>query len=116
MQTNQELSQMSHTALIDALIGANEIIEDLSNRLDKAEESAEALLSALEKTELELKTVKEQSAKLGEINSRYQFMQLVLAQYRGGLLGADDLVKKITAYDDKGWEIVKGASNEQKRL
>ena len=102
MQTNQELSQMSHTALIDALIGANEIIEDLSNRLDKAE--------------LELKTVKEQSAKLGEINSRYQFMQLVLAQYRGGLLGADDLVKKITAYDDKGWEIVKGASNEQKRL
>lgn len=31
---------MSHTALIDALIGANEIIEDLSNRLDKAEEGA----------------------------------------------------------------------------
>ena len=107
MQTNQELNQMSHTALTDALIGANEIIEDLSNRLDKAEESAEALLSALEKTELELKTAKEQSAKLGEINSRYQFIQLALAQYREGLIGADDLVKKITAYDDKGWEIVK---------
>lgn len=28
---------MSHTALIDALIGANEIIEDLSNRLNKVE-------------------------------------------------------------------------------
>ena len=54
MQTNQELNRMSHTALTDALIGANEIIEDLSNRLDKAE--------------LELKTAKEQSAKLGEIN------------------------------------------------
>lgn len=89
----QEISQMSHTALTDALIGANEIIEDLSNRLDKAE--------------LEIKTVKEQSAKLGEINSRYQFIQLVLAQYREGLIGADDFVKKITAYDDKGWEIVK---------
>lgn len=98
---------MSHTALIDALIGANEIIEDLSNRLDKAEESAEALLSALEKTEPELKTVKEQSAKLGEIDSCYQFIQLVLAQYREGLISADDFVKKITAYDDKGWEIVK---------
>jgi len=36
---------MSHTALTDALIGVNEIIEDLSNRLDKAE--------------LELKTAKE---------------------------------------------------------
>ena len=107
MQTNQELSQMSHTALTDALVGANEIIEDLSNKLDKAEESAEALLSALEKTEQELKTAKEQSAKLGEINSRYQFIQLALAQYREGLMGADDLVKKITAYDDKGWEIVK---------
>lgn len=103
----QELSQMSHTALTDALIGANEIIEDLSNRLDKAEESVEALLSTLEKTELELKTVKEQSAKLGEINSRYQFIQLALAQYREGLISADGLVKKITAYDDKGWEIVK---------
>ena len=98
MQTSQEISQMSHTALTDALIGANEIIEDLSNRLDKAE--------------LELKTAKEQSAKLGEINSRYQFIQLTLAQYREGLMGADDLVKKITAYDDKGWEIAKGASNE----
>ena len=32
--------QMSHTALMDALVGANEIIEDLSNRLDKAEQSA----------------------------------------------------------------------------
>ena len=93
MQTSQEISQMSHTALTDALIGANEIIEDLSNRLDKAE--------------LELKTAKEQSAKLGEINSRYQFIQLALAQYREGLIGADDLVKKITAYDDKGWEIAK---------
>ena len=93
MQTNQELNRMSHTALTDALIGANEIIEDLSNRLDKAE--------------LELKTAKEQSAKLGEINSRYQFIQLALAQYREGLIGADDLVKKITAYDDKGWEIAK---------
>ena len=93
MQTNQELTQMSHTALIDALIGANEIIEDLSNRLNKAE--------------LELKTAKEQSAKLGEINSRYQFIQLTLAQYREGLISADDLVKKITTYDDKGWEIVK---------
>ena len=108
----QEISQMSHTALTDALIGANEIIEDLSNRLDKAEESAEALLSTLEKIELELKTVKEQSAKLGEIRSRYEFMQLVLAQYREGLISADDFVKKITAYDDKGWEIAKGASNE----
>ena len=93
MQTNQELNRMSHTALTDALIGANEIIE--------------ALLSALEKTEQELKTVKEQNAKLGEINSRYQFIQLALAQYREGLIGADDLVKKITAYDDKGWEIAK---------
>ena len=93
MQTNQELNRMSHTALTDALIGANEIIEDLSNRLDKAE--------------LELKTAKEQSAKLGEINSRYQFIQLALVQYREGLIGADDLVKKITAYDDKGWEIAK---------
>lgn len=93
MQTNQELNRMSHTALTDALIGANEIIEDLSNRLDKAEQ--------------ELKTAKEQSAKLGEINSRYQFIQLALAQYREGLIGADDLVKKITAYDDKGWEIAK---------
>lgn len=93
MQTSQEISQMSHTALTDALIGANEIIEDLSNRLDKAE--------------LELKTAKEQSAKLGEINSRYQFIQLALAQYREGLIGADDFIKKITAYDDKGWEIVK---------
>ena len=63
-----------------------------------------------------LKTVKEQSAKLGEIEPRYEFMQLVLAQYREGLISADDFVKKITAYDDKGWEIVKGASNEQKRL
>ena len=102
MQTSQEISQMSHTALTDALIGANEISEDLSNRLDKAEQ--------------ELKTIKEQSAKLGEINSRYQFIQLTLAQYREGLISADDFVKKITAYDDKGWEIVKGASNEQKRL
>jgi len=84
---------MSHTALTDALIGANEIIEDLSSRLDKAE--------------LELKTAKEQNAKLGEINSRYQFIQLALAQYREGLIGVDDLVKKITAYDDKGWEIAK---------
>ena len=107
---------MSHTALTDALIGANEIIEDLSNMLDKAEESTEALLSTLKNTELELKTVKEQSAKLGEINSRYQFIQLALAQYREGLISADDFVKKITAYDDKGWEIAKGASNEQKRL
>lgn len=89
----QEISQMSHTALTDALIGANEIIEDLSNRLDKAEQ--------------ELKTAKEQNAKLGEINSRYQSIQLALAQYREGLIGADDLVKKITAYDDKGWEIAK---------
>ena len=94
MQTSQEISQMSHTALTDALIGANEIIEDLSNRLDKAEQSAEALLSALERSEQ-------------EINSRYQFIQLALAQYREGLIGADDLVKKITAYDDKGWEIAK---------
>ena len=93
MQTSQEISQMSHTALTDALIGVNEIIEDLSNRLDKAE--------------LELKTAKEQSAKLGEINSRYQFIQLTLAQYREGLISADDFIKKITAYDDKGWEIVK---------
>ena len=93
MQTSQEISQMSHTALTDALIGANEIIEDLSNRLDKAE--------------LELKTAKEQSAKLGEINSRYQFIQLTLAQYREGLISADDFIKKITAYYDKGWEIVK---------
>ena len=93
MQTNQEVSQMSHTALTDALIGANEIIEDLSSRLDRAEQ--------------ELKTAKEQNAKLGEINSRYQFIQLALAQYREGLIGADDLVKKITAYDDKGWEIAK---------
>ena len=93
MQTSQEISQMSHTALTDALIGANEIIEDLSNRLDKAE--------------LELKTAKEQSAKLGEINSRYQFIQLTLAQYREGLISADDFIKKITAYDDKGWEIAK---------
>ena len=93
MQTSQEISQMSHTALTDALIGANEIIEDLSNRLDKAE--------------LELKTAKEQSAKLGGINSRYQFIQLTLAQYREGLISADDFIKKITAYDDKGWEIVK---------
>ena len=107
MQTNQKLNRMSHTALTDALIGANEIIEDLSSRLDKAEESAEALLSALEKTELELKTAKEQNAKLGEIEPRYQFIQLALAQYREGLIGADDLVKKITAYDDKGWEIAK---------
>ena len=93
MQTSQEISQMSHTALTDALIGVNEIIEDLSNRLDKAE--------------LELKTAKEQNAKLGEINSRYQFIQLALAQYREGLISADDFIKKITAYDDKGWEIVK---------
>ena len=112
MQTNQELNQMSHTALTDALIGANEIIEDLSSRLDRAEESAEALLSALEKAEQELKTAKEQNAKLGEINSRYQFIQLALAQYREGLISADDFAKKITAYDDKGWEIAKGASNE----
>ena len=62
MQTNQELNQMSHTALTDALIGANEIIEDLTSRLDRAEESAEALLSALEKAEQELKTAKEQNA------------------------------------------------------
>lgn len=89
----QEVSKMSHTALIDALIGANEIIEDLSNRLDKAE--------------LELKTVKEQSAKLGEIKPRYEFIQLVLAQYRESLISADDFINKITAYDDKGWEIVK---------
>jgi len=102
MQTSQEISQMSHTALTDALIGANEIIEDLSNRLDRAEQ--------------ELKTVKEQNAKLGEINSRYQFIQLALAQYREGLIGAGDFIKKITAYDDKGWEMAKGASNEQKRL
>ena len=95
----QEISQMSHTALTDALIGANEIIEDLSNRLDKAE--------------LELKTAKEQSAKLGEIKSRYEFMQLVLAQYREGLISADDFIKKITAYDDKGWEIVKGATRKR---
>ncbi len=107
MQTSQEISQMSHTALTDALIGANEIIEDLSNRLDKAEQSAEALLSALERSEQELETAQEQNAKLGEINSRYQFIQLALAQYREGLIGADDLVKKITAYDDKGWEIAK---------
>ena len=93
MQTNQEVSQMSHTALTDALIGANEIIEDLSSRLDRAEQ--------------ELKTAKEQNAKLGEINSRYQFIQLTLAQYREGLISADDFIKKITAYDDKGWEIVK---------
>nr|WP_314998489.1 hypothetical protein [uncultured Campylobacter sp.] len=98
MQTNQEVSQMSHTALTDALIGANEIIEDLSSRLDRAEQ--------------ELKTAKEQNAKLGEINSRYQFIQLALAQYREGLISADDFAKKITAYDDKGWEIAKGASNE----
>ena len=89
---------MSHTALTDALIGANEIIEDLSSRLDRAEQ--------------ELKTAKEQNAKLGEINSRYQFIQLALAQYREGLISADDFAKKITAYDDKGWEIAKGASNE----
>ena len=101
MQTSQEISQMSHTALTDALIGANEIIEDLSNRLDKAEQSA------LERSEQELETAQEQNAKLGEINSRYQFIQLALAQYREGLIGADDLVKKITAYDDKGWEIAK---------
>ena len=107
MQTSQEISQMSHTALTDALIGANEIIEDLSNRLDKAEQSAEALLSALERSEQELETAQQQNAKLGEINSRYQFIQLALAQYREGLIGADDLVKKITAYDDKGWEIAK---------
>ena len=56
---------MSHTALIDALIGANEIIEDLSNRLDKAEESAEALLSALEKTELEPKDRKRAEREAG---------------------------------------------------
>ena len=98
MQTNQEVSQMSHTALTDDLIGANEIIEDLSSRLDRAEQ--------------ELKTAKEQNAKLGEINSRYQFIQLALAQYREGLISADDFAKKITAYDDKGWEIAKGASNE----
>ena len=98
MQTNQEVSQMSHTALTDALIGANEIIEDLSSRLDRAVQ--------------ELKTAKEQNAKLGEINSRYQFIQLALAQYREGLISADDFAKKITAYDDKGWEIAKGASNE----
>ena len=98
----QEVSKMSHTTLTDALIGANEIIEDLSNRLDK--------------TELELKTAKEQSAKLGEIKSRYEFMQLVLAQYREGLISADDFIKKITAYDDKGWEIAKEVSNEQERL
>ena len=98
MQTNQEVSQMSHTALTDALIGANEIIEDLSSRLDRAEQ--------------ELKTAKEQNAKLGEINSRYQFIQLALAQYREGLISADDFAKEITAYDDKGWEIAKGASNE----
>ena len=98
MQTSQEISQMSHTALTDALIGANEIIEDLSSRLDRAEQ--------------ELKTAKEQNAKLGEINSRYQFIQLALAQYREGLISADDFAKKITAYDDKGWEIAKGASNE----
>ena len=93
MQINQELNRMSHTDLTDALIGANEIIEDLSSRLDRAEQ--------------ELKTAKEQNAKLGEINSRYQFIQLALAQYREGLIGADDFIKKITAYDDKGWEIAK---------
>ena len=65
MQTNQELNQMSHTALTDALIGANEIIEDLSNRLDKAEESAEALLSALEKTEQEPKDRKRAEREAG---------------------------------------------------
>lgn len=99
--------QMSHTALMDALVGANEIIEDLSNRLDKAEQRAEALLNVLEKTEQELKAEKEQSIKLGKINTRYQFMQLVLAQYREGEIEADDFINKITAYDDKGWEIHK---------
>ncbi|WP_459882157.1 hypothetical protein [Campylobacter concisus] len=99
--------QMSHSALIDALVGANEIIEDLSNRLDNAEQRAEALLNVLEKTEQELKTAKEQSTKLGDINSRYEFMQLVLAQYREGEINADDFIKKITAYDDKGWIIHK---------
>ena len=50
--------QMSHSALIDALVGANEIIEDLSNRLDNAEQRAEALLNVLEKTEQELRPQK----------------------------------------------------------
>ena len=99
--------QMSHTALMDALVGANEIIEDLSERLDNAEQRAEALLNVLEKTEQELKAEKEQSIKLGKINSRYEFIQLVLAQYREGEIKADDFIKKITAYDDKGWEIHK---------
>ena len=99
--------QMSHTALMDALVGANEIIEDLSERLDKAEQRAEALLNVLEKTEQELKTAKEQSIKLGKINTRYEFMQLAIASYREGEIKADDFIKKITAYDDKGWIIHK---------
>lgn len=86
----QENTQVSYSDLMDALNGANEIIEDLLNRLSIAEQ--------------ELKTLKEQYAKN---NSRYEFMQLVLAEYREGEIEADDFIKKITAYDDKGWEIHK---------
>lgn len=86
----QENTQVSYSDLMDALNGANEIIEDLLNRLSIAEQK--------------LKTLKEQYVKN---NSRYEFMQLVLAEYREGEIKADDFIKKITAYDDKGWEIHK---------
>lgn len=103
----QNISEMSHTILTEGLLEANKVINELSERLDKAEQSAEALLNVLEKTEQELKAEREQSIKLGEINSRYQFMQLAIASYREGLIDADDFIKKITAYDDKGWIIHK---------
>ena len=73
----QENTQVSYSDLMDALNGANEIIDDLLNKLSIAEQ--------------ELKTLKEQYVKN---NSRYEFMQLVLAEYREGEIKADDFIKK----------------------